>query len=257
MTALVAAGVAIALALQLSLWAIQLRTRDASSVDLGWSLLVAGGVVTAALASGGDPWRRALVGGIAAVWALRLAVFLLTDRVLAGGGEDGRYRALRERWAGAAPRNFLFLYLGQVPVAALVVAPVAAAMRGGFLDGWALAGALVWAAAVVGETVADRQLARFRADPAHRGAVCRAGLWRLSRHPNYFFEWLHWWAYVLIGHAVPLTLLGPAAMLVFLFRVTGIPYTERQALLSRGEAYREYQRTTSAFVPWPRRRAPV
>ena len=257
MTALVAAGVAIALALQLSLWAIQLRTRDASSVDLGWSLLVAGGVVTAALASGGDPWRRALVGGIAAVWALRLAVFLLTDRVLAGGGEDGRYRALRERWAGAAPRNFLFLYLGQVPVAALFVAPVAAAMRGGLLDGWALAGALVWAAAVVGETVADRQLARFRADPAHRGAVCRAGLWRLSRHPNYFFEWLHWWAYVLIGHAVPLTLLGPAAMLVFLFRVTGIPYTERQALLSRGEAYREYQRTTSAFVPWPRRRAPV
>jgi steroid 5-alpha reductase family enzyme len=256
MTALVAAAVAIAVALQLSLWAIQLRTRDASSVDLGWSLLVAGGAVTAALASGGDPWRRALVGGIAAVWALRLAVFLLTDRVLAGRGEDGRYRALRERWAGDAPRNFLFLYLGQVPVAALFVAPIAAAMRGGPLDGWALAGALVWATAVLGETVADRQLARFRADPANRGAVCRAGLWRLSRHPNYFFEWLQWWAYVLIGHAAPLTLLGPAAMLASLFRVTGIPYTERQALVSRGEAYREYQRTTSAFVPWPPRRAP-
>jgi steroid 5-alpha reductase family enzyme len=81
--------------------------------------------------------------------------------------------------------------------------------------------------------------------------VCRAGLWRYSRHPNYFFEWVHWWAYVLIGHAAPLTLLGPAAMLLFLFRVTGIPYTERQALKSRGEQYREYQRTTSRFVPWP------
>jgi len=255
-TALIAAAVAVALALQLSLWAVQLRTRDASSVDLGWSLLVAGGAVAAAVASGGDPWRRALVGGIAAVWALRLAFYLLTDRVLAGHGEDGRYRALREKWAGAAPRNFLFLYLGQVPVAALFVAPIAAAMRGGPLDGWAAVGALVWAAAVLGETAADRQLARFRADPANRGAVCRAGLWRLSRHPNYFFEWLQWWAYVLIGRAATLTLIGPAAMFLFLFRVTGIPYTERQALRSRGEAYRAYQRTTSAFLPWPPRRSP-
>jgi len=79
------------------------------------------------------------------------------------------------------------------------------------------------------------------------------GLWRLSRHPNYFFEWLHWWAYVLIGHAHPLTFLGPAAMLLFLFRITGIPYTERQALRSRGDAYRAYQRTTNAFFPWPPR----
>jgi steroid 5-alpha reductase family enzyme len=115
---------------------------------------------------------------------------------------------------------------------------------------------VLWAGAVLGETVADRQLAGFRADPANRGAVCRRGLWRLSRHPNYFFEWVQWWAYVLIGRGAPLTLIGPAAMLVFLFRVTGIPYTERQALRSRGEAYREYQRATSAFVPWPPRRAP-
>jgi steroid 5-alpha reductase family enzyme len=256
-TALIALAVAVALALQLSLWAVQLRTRDASSVDLGWSLLVAGGAATSVLASDGDPWRRALVGGIAAVWALRLAFYLLTDRVLAGRGEDGRYRALRERWAGAAPRNFLFLYLGQVPVAGLFVAPIAAAMRGGPLDGWAAVGALVWVAAALGETAADRQLGAFRADPANRGAVCRRGLWRLSRHPNYFFEWVHWWAYVLIGRGAPLTLIGPAAMLVFLFRVTGIPYTERQALRSRGEAYRAYQRTTSAFVPWPPRRSPA
>ena len=257
MTALVISGLAVAFGLQIALWAAQLRTHDASSVDLGWSLLVAGGAVGAALASSGDPWRRALVGGIAATWALRLAFFLLTDRVLAGRGEDGRYRALREHWGERAPRHFLLLYLGQVPVAALFVVPLAAALRGGPLDGWALAGVVVWAVAVAGELLADGQLAAFRAEPANRGAVCRAGLWRLSRHPNYFFEWLHWWSYVLIGHASPLTLLGPAAMLVFLFRVTGIPYTERQALRSRGEAYRDYQRTTSAFVPWPPRRRPA
>jgi steroid 5-alpha reductase family enzyme len=79
-------------------------------------------------------------------------------------------------------------------------------------------------------------------------------LWRYSRHPTYFFEWLQWWAYVLIGHIAPLTLLGPAVMLVFLFRLTGIPHTERQALRTRGDKYRAYQRTTSAFFPWPPRR---
>jgi steroid 5-alpha reductase family enzyme len=251
---LLAVAAAAALALQAALWAIQLRTRNAASADLGWTLLVAVGAVTAALASGGDPWRRALVGALAALWALRLAAHLLTDRVLGGGPEDGRYRALRERWGARAARNFLFLYLAQVPVAALFVTPIAAATHGGRPGAWALVGALVWAVAVGGELGADRELARFRASPANRGAVCRVGLWRYSRHPNYFFEWLHWWAYVLIGQAAPLTFLGPVVMLAFLFRVTGIPYTERQALMTRGEAYREYQRTTSAFVPWPPRR---
>jgi steroid 5-alpha reductase family enzyme len=249
--ALVVAGVAVLVVL----WAVQLRTRDAATADVGWTILVTGGAVSAGLLSGGDPARRALVAGLAAVWALRLGLYLVRDRVLSGRGEDGRYRALREQWGGAAPRNFLFLYLGQAAVAALFIAPLAAAMRGGPLDAWAAAGAAVWAVAVGGEWLADRQLARFRADSGTRGTVCRVGLWRYSRHPNYFFEWVHWWAYVLIGHAAPLTLLGPAAMLLFLFRITGIPYTEQQALRSRGEAYRAYQRTTSAFVPWPPRRS--
>ncbi|HVO35377.1 MAG TPA: DUF1295 domain-containing protein [Gemmatimonadales bacterium] len=254
MTAPWVAAAGFGLVLQGALWVLQQRTRNAASVDLGWTLLVALGAGVAALTSPGDPWRSLLVGGIAAVWALRLALYLLSDRVLAGRGEDGRYRALREQWGPRAPRNFLLLYLAQVPVAALFVAPIAAATRGGRLDAWSVAGVAVWAAAVLGEVTADRQLAAFRADPANRGTVCRAGLWRLSRHPNYFFEWLHWWAYVLIGHGALLTFLGPAVMLVFLFRVTGIPYTERQALKSRGDVYREYQRTTSAFVPWPPRR---
>jgi steroid 5-alpha reductase family enzyme len=249
---LAAAGIAV----MTTLWAIQLRTRDAATADVGWAALIAGGAVALALLQDGDPTRRALVAGLAAVWALRLAVYLLRDRVLAGRGEDGRYRALREYWGERAPRNFLWVYLGQAAIATLFLVPLAAAMRGGPLDLWAAAGVAVWAVAVVGETIADRQLARFRANPANRGAVCDAGLWRYSRHPNYFFEWVHWWAYVLIGHAAPLTLLGPAAMLVFLFRITGIPFTERQAVKSRGDAYRAYQRTTSVFVPWPPRSAP-
>ncbi len=245
--------VAAGLLLQLAQWLVQLRTRNAATVDVGWSVLVAGGAAQAAFLGEGDVMRRSVVAVLAVIWALRLATYLVRDRVLARGPEDGRYRELRERWGGAAARNVLALYLAQVPVAGLFVIPLAAAMRGGAPDAWSVAGIVVWLIAVVGEWIADRQLERFRGDARNRGEVCRAGLWRFSRHPNYFFEWLHWWAYVLIGHAALLTLLGPAAMLLFLFRLTGMPYTERQALRSRGDAYRAYQRTTSAFIPWPPR----
>lgn len=245
---------AVALVVMLALWVRQLRTRDATSVDVAWTLLVVGLAVTYGVTADGDPQRRALVAGLVAAWGLRLALHLVRDRVLATRGEDGRYRALREQWGRKAPRNFLFLHLAQVVFALLFSLPVLAAMRGGPPDGWALGGVAVWLVAVAGEGVADRQLAAFRADPEKRGGVCQVGLWRYSRHPNYFFEWLQWWAYVLIGHIAPLTLLGPAVMLVFLFRLTGIPYTERQALRTRGDKYRAYQRTTSAFFPWPPRR---
>ena len=116
-----------------------------------------------------------------------------------------------------------------------------------------IAAVVIWLAAVSGETWADRQLAVWRADPTHRGRTCRTGLWRYSRHPNYFFEWLHWWSYPLLAWGAPewwLTLLGPALMLYTLLKVTGIPYTEQQALASRGDDYRAYQRSTSAFIPW-------
>jgi steroid 5-alpha reductase family enzyme len=240
-----------------ALWAVQLRTHNAATADLGWTILVAGGAVAAAWLTNGELLRRLVVAVLAAVWAFRLGLYLLRDRVLDGRGEDGRYRALRERWGPRAARNFFVLYVGQGVIAALFLVPLATAMGGGSLDGWVVAGVGVWVLGVGGETLADRQLARFRADPTTRGTVCTVGLWKYSRHPNYFFEWVHWWAYVLIGHAAPLTLVGPAVMLLFLYRVTGIPYTERQAQRSRGDAYRAYQQTTSAFVPWPPRRSPA
>jgi steroid 5-alpha reductase family enzyme len=142
----------------------------------------------------------------------------------------------------------LWAVMFALPVAAASLAP-----RPG-LDAWDAAGLVVWLAAIGGEWLADRQLARFRADPANRGRVCRDGLWRWSRHPNYFFEWLHWPAYVLIGVGSAywwVTLAGVVVMYVFLNYVTGVPFTEQQALRSRGEAYREYQRSTSRFFPLP------
>jgi steroid 5-alpha reductase family enzyme len=124
--------------------------------------------------------------------------------------------------------------------------------------GWSdYAGIIVWLIAVIGETTADRQLARFRSKPENQGKTCRIGLWNYSRHPNYFFEWIHWFTYVFLGIGSPYwwaTLLGPVLMLIFLYKITGIPYTEKRALQTRGEDYRQYQQTTSPFIPWfPRR----
>jgi steroid 5-alpha reductase family enzyme len=111
--------------------------------------------------------------------------------------------------------------------------------------------------AVVGEGIADVQLRHFIADPSSRGQVCRVGLWGWSRHPNYFFDWLSWCAFVLLALASPYgwaTIGSPLLMLYFLLKVTGIAATEAHAVQSRGEAYRRYQREVSAFVPWPPRR---
>ena len=115
------------------------------------------------------------------------------------------------------------------------------------------AGAVLWLVAISGEALADAQLAAFKRNPAHRGQVCDRGLWRVSRHPNYFFEWLIWVAFFVLALASPwgwIAVICPASILYLLLRVTGIPMTEEQSLRSKGDAYRRYQQTTSAFFPW-------
>lgn len=240
-------------------WLLQRWSGDAGIVDVMWSAGVGAlGVVYAALSSG-DPWRRLLIGLMAGIWGLRLALYLL-QRVRRLP-EDGRYTTMRQDWGEHAQRNLFIFFQVQAFWSVLFAVPmlIAAANSAppGWLDGLGL---VIWIISVAGETIADRQLGRFRLDPDNRGKVCRRGLWYYSRHPNYFFEWLHWWAYVCLGLLAPwgwLTLGGPLVMLYFLFKVTGIPPTEAQAVRTRGEAYRDYQRTTSVFFPWPPRRSEV
>ena len=120
---------------------------------------------------------------------------------------------------------------------------------------WLLIDSL-WVIGFAGESTADRQLLHFRLDPQNRCRTCQLGLWRYSRHPNYFFEFVMWVAYALFASATPFGWIAfacPAVMLFLLLKVTGIPATEAQALRTRGDEYREYQRTTSVFVPLPRR----
>ncbi|RDZ28064.1 DUF1295 domain-containing protein [Lysobacter silvisoli] len=233
-------------------WARQQRTANAGLVDVVWSFGLGGAAVLAAVTGGGAPLPRLLLGVLGGAWGLRLGLHLL-HRVR-GEAEDGRYAQLRRRW-GAAPLKWAAMFQFQALLVALFALPflaVAANPQAGW-NGWLAAGVAVWLGSVTGETVADRQLARFRADPGHRGKTCRQGLWRWSRHPNYFFEWLHWFAYVLLAVGAPIAALawtGPVLMYAFLRWLSGIPFTEAQALRTRGEDYARYQRTTPMLFPW-------
>lgn len=244
---------AIALAMA-GLWLLQRRTRDAGVVDLGWTWGVGVLAVGWVALTPGLLERRLLVWLMIGAWSARLGWHILADRVLPPG-EDGRYADLRRRWGGAFDRRMLWFFQAQalLAVAFALPAPVAAGVERPAL-GWPEAAAvLIWLTALGGEWLADRQLARHKADPANRGRTCRRGLWRYSRHPNYFFEWLGWWSYAVLALGSPWWWVPVAAallMLVFVLRVSGIPPTEARALASRGDDYRRYQRETSAFVPW-------
>lgn len=250
---LVALGMAVAVMALTAL--LSHRRRDLGLVDVGWALSVGLIVLVATVVHPeADLARRGVVAALVLLWAGRLVGHLLAHRIV-GRHEDARYQALRERWGDRASIYSLLLHLGEAPIAVLfTLPPLIALLNPAPLSGaWSLLGVMVGVLAIAGEAQADRQLERFRAEPTHRGRTCRDGWWRLSRHPNYFFEWLHWWAYVLLAVGSPMAawaLLGPALMLVFLFKITGIPHTERQALASRGEDYRRYQASTSIFIPW-------
>jgi len=241
----------------LVLWWWQRRSRRADWVDAAWSALIGVQAAGYALVGDGSDGKRLLAVLLAGTWSLRLTRHLAA-RLAGHDAEDGRYQAMREHWGERADFWFFWFFMAQAVVAWLFALPawVVAGDSSAVLDGWVIVGVGIWLVSLFGEALADRQLAAFKADPENRGRVCDAGLWRYSRHPNYFFEWLHWFSYPLVAMGASgqwLAWLAPVVMLAFLYRVSGIPYTEQQSLKTRGEAYREYQRTTSAFFPLPRK----
>jgi steroid 5-alpha reductase family enzyme len=227
-------------------------------VDIAWSYAFAALGAAYALFGAGWPVRRALIAAMVFVWSVRLGTHLLVRVAGKHPVEDGRYVQLRRDWEhGFALRMAGFFQLQAASVVLLAI-PILAACSNPepALGGLEWAGAALWLAAISGEALADAQLAIFKRDPGNAGRVCDAGLWRYSRHPNYFFEWLVWVSYFVFGCASPwgwLGILSPACILYLLLRVTGIPLTEEQSVRSRGDAYRRYQERTSAFVPLPRR----
>ena len=236
-------------------WWWQQRRRNAGIVDVLWSAGLAGCALLLAALGRGAPAPRLCLAVLGGAWGARLAWHLW--RRVRGGGDDGRYRQLRAHWGDGALRWWLF-FQAQAGLVVLFAVPfLAVAGNPDTRPAWLLAGVLIWLLGVGGEALADAQLACFRADPTNLGKTCRAGLWRYSRHPNYFFEWLHWFAYVALARGAPhawLAWLGPVLMFVFLRWLSGIPWNEAQALRTRGEDYRAYQQITPMFFPWfPRR----
>jgi len=241
----------VTMAVMVAGWRWQCRRENAGIVDVLWAASLGIGAVFLAAVGNGAVAPRALLAVIGGVWGWRLARHLW--RRVWNKPEDGRYRQLRSQWPHN-PWRWLAFFESQALVVVLFALPfVAVAVNPRSRGPWLAAGALIGLISVLGEATADRQLARFTADAAHRGLTCRSGLWRYSRHPNYFFEWLHWFAYVALAAGSPLwalSWLGPVVMLIFLWRVSGIPWTEAQALRTRGADYRAYQRSTSMFFPW-------
>jgi steroid 5-alpha reductase family enzyme len=257
-----------AIALSLSVlmagaWMVQQRTGNSGWVDTIWTFslgLVGAGSALWPVAGAAPNARQWLVAALVAVWSIRLGLHIAART--AGITDDPRYAAFAREWGVDSPRKmFVFLQnqgFGSIPlVFAIFVAarfPQAALRPQDYL------GVLILLIGIAGEALADAQLKKFRIDPANQGRVCDAGLWRWSRHPNYFFEWFGWLAYPVIAISIgdPLfypwgfaTLLAPVFMYWILVYVTGIPPLEQQMLRSRGTRYRDYQSRTSMFFPLP------
>jgi steroid 5-alpha reductase family enzyme len=256
--ALVSQAVALSI-LMTGAWMVQQRTGNSGWVDTIWTFSV--GLVGA----GGALWpmdgqatgpRQWLVAALVAIWAFRLGTHIAIRT--AGITDDPRYAAFAKDWGVDSPRKmFVFLQnqgFGSIPLVFAIF--VAAHFPDPALRVQDYLGAVILFAGIAGEALADAQLKSFRLNPANKGKVCDAGLWKFSRHPNYFFQWFGWLAYPVIAISFGygwgwITLLGPIFMYWILVHVTGIPPLEEQMLRSRGEAYRAYQARTSKFFPLP------
>jgi steroid 5-alpha reductase family enzyme len=249
---------ACALAAMLALWALSLALRDASIVDIWWGPGVAAVAAVAFALGGGAALRSVLLLGMIALWGLRLGAHLLWRN--AGRGEDPRYQAMRRHHGVRFPWISLATVFGlQGALQWLVALPVQLALLApgpqplGALDA---AGVALFALGLFFEAAGDWQLARFKADPANAGRVLERGLWRYTRHPNYFGDCTAHWGLFVVALATPwgwLGAVGPVAMTVLLLRVSGVALLER-SIGKRRPAYSDYQRRTSAFIPWPPRR---
>ncbi len=242
----------------LLLWLLSLRLRDASIVDIWWGPgFVSIAVVAFLLGAGGDPARGRLVLLMAAAWGLRLGAYLFWRN--AGKGEDYRYQAMRRHYGERFGRvSLVSVFALQGALMWFISLPLQVAQTGGATGGLGALDALgsaVFAAGLLCEALGDLQLARFKSDPANAGRVMDRGLWRYTRHPNYFGDCLAWWGIWLVACGAPggvYTLASPLLMTYLLLRVSGVALLER-GLVKRKPGYADYIARTSAFIPRPPR----
>jgi len=242
------------LAMMMIGWLISLYYRNVTIVDSLWGL---GFVLIAWITfyfSAGFPGRKTLIATLVTVWGLRLSLHLTSRNW--GADEDPRYREWRKKsgerfWIVSLFKIFLlqavFLWVISLVLQFGQLSPAPKSLT--WLD---LLGVLVWLTGFLFEAIGDRQLARFKADPANKGLVMDRGLWAYSRHPNYFGEFLIWWGFFLITLSTPnswWTVISPLVITAVLLKMTGIPLTE-EAIVKTRPGYKDYIERTSAFVPW-------
>ncbi|MFG2122561.1 DUF1295 domain-containing protein [Streptomyces sp. NPDC048710] len=245
-------------AVLLATFAVAVRGGVHRVVDVAWGLaFTAVALVTCAASAGeGDTGRRILVAALTSVWGVRLAVHIA--RRGRGTGEDPRYTALLAKAPGNRDLYALrMVYLLQGALVWLISLPVqAASYVPSGMTAFAWAGAALWAVGLFFEAVGDAQLARFKADPAHRGRVMDQGLWRYTRHPNYFGDFCVWWGLFLIacdsGASAAVSVVSPLVMSLLLIKGSGKPLLERH--MAQRPGYAEYAARTSGFLPRPPRR---
>ena len=241
------------------LWIASLILRNSSIVDIFWGAgFVMANWVYLALTPDGFPARKWLLSILVTIWGLRLSLYILWRNW--GKEEDFRYRKWREEAGGEWWWRSIFkvfvvqgvlMWIISAPLLAAQISPTPARMT--ILDFVAIA---LWAIGFFFEAVGDLQMARFKANPANKGKVMNTGLWRYTRHPNYFGEATMWWAYYLVAAAAGgfLTVFSPILMTTLLLRVSGVALLEK-SLKETKPKYKEYVETTSAFIPWfPRKR---
>ena len=247
-------GLALITAMLVVQWLIQLKTRNAGHVDITWSFSMGAAAVLYAVLADGDTTARLCVAVFGGVWSARLGGYLALRNI--GTEEDSRYTSLRKRWGNKQDFYMLMFFLFQAVMAWILSVPfwVVAERPDAIPTVLLVVGGLIWCISVLGEATADAQLMRFLSKPENRGTVCDQGLWRYSRHPNYFFESLHWVAYIPLALAAPgwwLTLISPVLMAFLLLKVSGVPGVENSDRGKQRKGYEEYKRKTSAFVPLP------
>lgn len=236
-------------------WLWALRLNFLSLVDAVWALSFTLVSLFYTFTSGSLPWKKIFFLALAIFWSLRLGTHLFHRLAQHFPQEDSRYTELKKKWGkNLRLQSFLFFQLQGISVVLLSLPFLF------FLNSpesrfhtWEIVGSIIACIGMVGEAVADYELKQFKLDPKSAGKICKKGLWRYSRHPNYFFECVIWLGFALLALASPYGWLGfisPLIITLLILFVTGIPPAEEQALKKRKEAYREYQRTTSALIPW-------
>ncbi len=244
-------GLSIMLAMGFVTWLYSLYHDDVSIVDSLWSLMFLAGAVSYSFSMANLSAANVLLLFLVTVWSLRLSVFLTLRNW--GRPEDRRYRKIRQNNEPYFRYKSLYIVFGlQALLAWIISAPLLTALTTEFpINTLVVLATLLWTTGFLIESIADSQLYRFLANEENSGKVLNTGLWRYSRHPNYFGEFLIWWAFYLFAVASGAwwTIFSPLLMTLLLLKVSGVTLMEKD-INERRAGYREYIASTNAFFPW-------